>query len=73
METKHVADKQSEKSEDFFPSVCNLTTAKELIQFCKVNRLLWDKNPKNYEKKLLQIRCVCTEQASCRSDLFLKQ
>ncbi len=69
MATKHVADKQSEKSEDFSPSACNGTTAKKLIQFCKVNRLLWDKNLRNYGKKLLQIRCVCTEQASSRSDL----
>ena len=55
MATDKVADKkkQSELS-DSSPSVWNVTTTKMVIQFYKENRLLWDKNHKDYGKKTLQ-------------------
>ena len=53
MATDHVVDKQSELS-DSSPSTWNVPKSKMLIQFYKENRILWDRNHKDYEKKTLQ-------------------
>ena len=55
MATEHVEqDKQPEQSEVSFPSGWNLTTSRMVIEFYKENRVLWDRNHKDYGRNLLQ-------------------
>ena len=55
MATEHVEqDQQPEQSEVSSPSEWNVTTSRMVIEFCKENRVLWDRNRKDYGKNSLQ-------------------
>ena len=55
MATEHVdQDKQPEHSEVSSSSGWNVTTSKMVIEFYKENRVLWDRNHKNYGKNSIQ-------------------
>ena len=55
MATEYVEqDKQPEQSKDSSPSGWNVTTSRMVIEFYKENRILWDRNHKDYGKNSLQ-------------------
>ena len=59
MVTEHVEqDKQPEQSEDSFPLGWNVTTSRMVTEFYEENRVLWDKNHKDYGKNSLQKEVV---------------
>ena len=55
MATEHVdQDKQPEQSEVSSSSGWNVTTRKMVIKFYKENRVLWDRNQKDYRNNSIQ-------------------
>ena len=55
MATEHVdQDKQPEQSEVSSSSGWNVTTSRMVIEFYKENRVLWDRNHKDYGKNSIQ-------------------
>ena len=55
MATEHVdQDKQPKQSQHSSSSGWNVTTSRMVIKFYKENRVLWDRNHKDYGKNSIQ-------------------